>query len=147
MNHQAIVSLMPQQPPFLFIDEAVLGPNGASGSYRIQGNETVLQGHFKNNPVFPASISLEALGQLGVLFLLAGSHEKLKRPVDPATIYFTGCDGVRSRRICRPGDVLEMQVELQRLRHPLATFSGSIQVAGQKAAVADEITLLFDYRK
>jgi len=116
-----------------------------TGSYRISGNEYFLEGHFKENPVFPASIMIEALGQLCVFFLLKGDNSGIKEKVDPNTIFFTSCDGVKCRRICKPGDLLKMKVTVSRVRHPLACFKGEILVEGEKTAVAEEIKLAFDY--
>jgi acyl carrier protein len=140
---ESIVSVLPQQHPFLFIQEATVSPTGATGSYRIAGDEFFLQGHFKDNPVFPASIMMEALGQLAVLFLLESGS--LDRPVNPAAIFFTGSDGVRCSRICKPGDTLRLAIKLKKSRHPLAVFEGSIRVGKEKAAVAESITLTFDW--
>ena len=58
---ESIGTIMPMQPPFLFLNEASVSSTGASGKYRITGQEFFLQGHFKDNPVMPASIMLEAL--------------------------------------------------------------------------------------
>ncbi|NDH17749.1 MAG: hypothetical protein EBY48_11885, partial [Opitutae bacterium] len=101
--------------------------------------------HFKEKPVFPASIMIEALGQMCVFYLLQGNHEGLSEKVDPRTIFFTACDGIKCRRVCKPGDILSMSVKLERIRHPLACFSGEINVGGQKTAHAGEIKLAFDY--
>jgi 3-hydroxymyristoyl/3-hydroxydecanoyl-(acyl carrier protein) dehydratase len=137
--------VMPVQPPFLFINEAQIGATGAQGKYKITGQEFFLQGHFKNNPVLPASIMLEALGQLAVLFLLEGSIGEGGRSVDATKVLFTSCEGVRCHRVCRPGDVLTLSVRPKRAKMPLATFEGSIRVGQEKAAVAEEITLTFAY--
>jgi 3-hydroxyacyl-[acyl-carrier-protein] dehydratase len=88
---------------------------------------------------------LEALGQLAVLFLLQAENPDLDGKVDAKAIYFTGCDGVRCHRICRPGDVLKLSVKPKRLRMPVATFEGSIRVGQEKAALAEEINLTFGY--
>jgi hypothetical protein len=88
---------------------------------------------------------IEALGQLCVFFLLKGENEALVEKVNPNTIYFTSCDGVKCRRICKPGDTLEMQVKVNRIRHPLASFQGEITVEGQKTSTAEEVKLAFDY--
>lgn len=142
---EQIATVMPVQPPFLFINEAQISASGAQGKYKITGQEFFLQGHFKNNPVLPASIMLEALGQLAVLFLLEGSIGEPGRSVDPAKVLFTSCEGVRCHRVCRPGDVLTLSVRPKRAKLPLATFEGSIRVGQEKAAVAEEITLTFAY--
>ena len=142
---EEIASLMPHREPFLFLESVQISGDETTGSYRISGNEYFLQGHFKENPVFPASIMIEALGQLCVFFLLKGKNASLKEKVDPSTIFFTSCDGVKCRRICKPGDLLKMKVKVSRIRHPLACFLGEISVEGEKTASAEEIKLAFDY--
>ena len=119
---EEIASLMPHREPFLFLESVKIDGDVATGSYKISGNEYFLEGHFKENPVFPASIMIEALGQLCVFFLLKGESPALKSKVDPNTIFFTSCDGVKCRRICKPGDILSMKVKVSRIRHPLACF-------------------------
>ena len=53
LDHEAVLAVMPVQPPFLFIDEAVISKTSISATYRITGEEVFLQGHFKGNPVMP----------------------------------------------------------------------------------------------
>ena len=141
---EEVASVMPQQDPFLFLQEAMLDSRSGKGSYEISGREPFLEGHFKGNPVFPASIMLEALGQLAVFLLLKNPPSELNGDsVDDADVYFTGADGVRCFKVCKPGDRLEMEVKLKRAHEPLAVFSGTIMVNGEKAVVADEITLAY----
>ena len=142
---EQIASIMPIQPPFLFLSEASINAHGANAKYKISGQEFFLQGHFKDNPVLPASIMLEALGQLGVLFLLEGQVGEAGKIVDSKTIFFTSCEGVRCHRICRPGDVLSLSIKPKRLKLPLATFEGQIRVGQEKAAIVEEITLTYAY--
>lgn len=142
---EEIASLMPHREPFLFLETVSINNDKATASYKISGNEYFLEGHFKENPVFPASIMIEALGQLCVFYLLKGEHASLSEKVDPNTIFFTSCDGVKCRRICKPGDTLQMQIKVNRVRHPLASFQGEITVEGQKTATAEEVKLAFDY--
>ena len=53
---------MPHREPFLFLETATIDEIEAFATYKISGNEYFLEGHFKENPVFPASIMIEALG-------------------------------------------------------------------------------------
>ena len=142
---EEIASLMPHREPFLFLESVQISGDEATGSYKISGNEYFLEGHFKENPVFPASIMIEALGQLCVFFLLKGENASIREKVDPNTIFFTSCDGVKCRRICKPGDLLKMKVKVSRIRHPLACFQGEISVNEEKTSSAEEIKLAFDY--
>lgn len=136
-----IAAILPQQEPFLFLQSASVEGTKATGTYRISGQEHFLAGHFKDNPVFPASIMLEALGQLGVFHFLV-SEEDSENADAEKSIFFTGADGVRCHRVCKPGETLELSVELKRRRSPLVVYSGKITVAGEKAASAEEISLI-----
>ncbi|MFT3780932.1 MAG: phosphopantetheine-binding protein [Nibricoccus sp.] len=139
-----IGAVMPIQPPFLFLNEASVNNQAAHGKYKITGQEFFLQGHFKDNPVMPASIMIEALGQLAVLALLEGVVPVDEgKVIDPKTIFFTSCEGVRCHRICKPGEVLSLSIKPKRAKIPLATFEGSIRVGQEKAVIAEEITLTY----
>ena len=83
LNRQEIDALMPHGEPFLFIDSAEIGTGSARMKYKIRGDEFFFKGHFKGNPVFPATLMLEAVGQLGVLYLLASPDPAIEKPVDP----------------------------------------------------------------
>jgi len=140
-----IGAIMPVQPPFLFLNEASVSSTAANGKYKITGQEFFLQGHFKDNPVMPASIMLEALGQLGVLYLLEGAPTEPGKVVSAQMIFFTGCEGVRAHRVCRPGDILSLSIKPKRMKMPLATFEGSIRVGQDKAVIVEEITLTYGF--
>ena len=140
-----IGAVMPIQPPFLFLNEASVSSTAANGKYKITGQEFFLQGHFKDNPVMPASIMLEALGQLAVLYLLEGAPTEPGKAVSPQMIFFTGCEGVRAHRVCKPGDILSLSIKPKRMKMPLATFEGAIRVGQDKAVIAEEITLTYGF--
>jgi 3-hydroxyacyl-[acyl-carrier-protein] dehydratase len=142
---ERIAEVMPVQPPFLFLQDASVNSALATGRYKVSGSEFFLEGHFKDNPVLPASIMLEALGQLAVLYLLESGTPELTRPVDSKQVYFTGADGIRCHRIVRPGDVLALTIRPKRMKMPLAVFEGTIKVGTEKTAFAEEITLTFGY--
>lgn len=141
---EQLAAVMPHQPPFLFLQEARLNGSSAEGSYLISGDESFLQGHFKERPVFPASLMLEALGQLAVLYLLKAEDLELPGPPRADSIYFVSCDGVRCHKMCQPGERLDFQIQLKKIHAPLAQFEGSILCQGTKVAKAEEITLTFD---
>lgn len=144
LNIEQIAAVMPHQPPFLFLQEARINGLSAEGSYLISGDEAFLEGHFKGNPVFPASLMLEALGQLAVLFMLKSNNESFGGQPMADSIYFVSCDGVRCHKPARPQDVLQLKVTLKKVHAPLAQFEGTILCHGQKIAKAEEISLTFD---
>ncbi len=142
-----IISILPQQPPFMFIDEADISKSEALGKYEIKGDEFFLKGHFKDNPVMPGSIMLEALGQLAVLMFLETTPKTEEGSPDKNLIFFTSADGIRCSRICKPGEVLEMRVVPVTIRYPIAVFEGKVSVGGQRAVYAEKISLTFDLVK
>ncbi len=147
INKAQILEIMPQQPPFLFLDEAVLTDKSATGSYKITGKEDFLKGHFKGNPIMPASIMMEALGQLGVLFLIAGNADNKPIKSNPNTIFLSSADNVRCVRFCRPGDVLTFEIKNLKLRLPIAYFTGKVKVGEENAVLVEKINLTFDTLK
>ena len=88
LNRQEIENLMPHGEPFLFIDSAEIGIGEAKMRYKIRDDEYFFKGHFKDNPVFPGTLMFEAIGQLGVLYLLSSDDPAIEKPVDRKKIFF-----------------------------------------------------------
>ncbi|MET2983910.1 3-hydroxyacyl-ACP dehydratase FabZ family protein [Aureibaculum conchae] len=70
MTPNQIISLLPYQHPFLFVDELTdVSENGITGSYTFKKGEYFYQGHFKDNPITPGVILTETMAQIGVVCL------------------------------------------------------------------------------
>ena len=146
LNRQEIENLMPHGEPFLFIDSAEIGIGEAKMRYKIRDDEYFFKGHFKDNPVFPGTLMFEAIGQLGVLYLLSSEDPAIEKPVDRKKIFFMSSDNARCTRICRPGETLDIDLKVSRIRRPLFFFEGKSSVNGERAALVEKITLTFDYK-
>lgn len=146
LNRQEIENLMPHGEPFLFIDSAEIGIGVAKMRYKIRDDEYFFKGHFKGNPVFPGTLMFEAIGQLGVLYLLSSDDPAIEKPVDRKKIFFMSSDNARCTRICRPGETLDIDLKVSRIRRPLFFFEGKSSVNGERAAFVEKITLTFDYK-
>ncbi len=144
-THDEILACMPQQPPFLFLDEAEYSDGVIKGKYKIREREVFGDGHFKGNPVFPGTLMLETVGQLCVLGLIKGVFTQMERPADSSKIFFTSNECSRCSRICRPNEVLEFQAKPIRVRRPIASFEASMNCCGERAAFVEKLTLTFDY--
>ena len=144
LSFEEVSAIMPHQAPFLFLQEARVNGLEAEGTYHISGDEPFLEGHFKDNPVFPASLMLEALGQLAVLLLLKSDNPELGGAVKPDSIFFVSCDGVRCHKMCRPGDVMHLNISLKKVHAPMAQFEGTILKRGTRVAKVEEISLVFE---
>lgn len=70
MTNQQIISLLPYQEPFLFVDGIdTISEDGITGHYTFKKDELFYKGHFKNNPVTPGVILTECMAQTGLVCL------------------------------------------------------------------------------
>jgi len=149
LESEQICEIMPHQDPFLFLNKATISENSATGTYEITGKEYFLKGHFKKQPIFPASIMMEAIGQLGVLFLLTSKNQNLaKLHIDNKRIMFTHCDECRCHMLCKPGDILDLNLKLEKIRVPFIKFKDCIvNNSSKKVFKTNRISLVFDLKK
>jgi 3-hydroxyacyl-[acyl-carrier-protein] dehydratase len=108
-----VLALVPQQPPFRFIDEIVeLSERHAVGRYTFRSDESFYAGHFPGLPITPGVILIETMAQTGVVALglylkaLEVDVEELKR----WTSIFTDAE-VEFHDILRPGDRVTTRAE------------------------------------
>lgn len=143
-DREAIAGVLPQQPPFLFLDEAELEEQTVRARYTVRGDEQFLEGHFKNNPIFPASIVFEALGQAACLWVLENLPDRSAR-LDPAAgeVLFASMENAHFYRRAKPGDTLEFEAKLHQMHEPLAVFDGVVKVRGERLAHIEHLVLAF----
>ena len=140
-GREEIATVLPQQPPFFFLDEAVIDDKTVRAKYLVRGDEYFLEGHFKDQPVFPASIVFEALGQAACLWILESAVAK---DADAKSdVVFASMEEAHFYRRAKPGDLLELTVEADRVRPPLAIFKGTVKCDGQRVAEVSRLMLAF----
>jgi 3-hydroxyacyl-[acyl-carrier-protein] dehydratase len=108
MTREAILAAIPHRPPFLLIDEIV-----EQSEKRIvcrktfSGDEDFYLGHYPGRPITPGVILCEAGLQAGAA-LVAQCAESL----DGRVPVVTRMNDVRFKRIVRPSETIEIEVEL-----------------------------------
>ncbi|HZV36237.1 MAG TPA: phosphopantetheine-binding protein [Verrucomicrobiae bacterium] len=142
-SREQIALILPQQPPFLFLDSAELQDASAKGRYLIKGDEFFLEGHFKDEPVFPASIVFEAMGQTACLWVLEKAQAQTGKAINSNQVYFASLDGAHFQRKAKPGEQLEFELKLSKLREPLAVFEGIVTTKGEPVARIERLVLAF----
>lgn len=127
-----ILARLPHRYPFLLVDRAEDYKAGESltGIKCVTINEPFFPGHFPGNPVMPGVLVVEALAQVGALLM----SKTWDIDISKTTIFFMSVDGARFRLPVRPGDVLELHVEVVRIRAPVVKFRGRALVNGKLAA-------------
>jgi 3-hydroxyacyl-[acyl-carrier-protein] dehydratase len=140
LGRAEIEAILPHREPFLFLDEVVELHSGTRVVARkhVRDDEWFLRGHFPGHPIVPGVIMVEALAQCGGVVVLSEEENRGK------LVLFGGIDGVRFKRVVRPGETLELVCELERTRGPVgrgavrATVAGELAVRGTLTfAVAD----------
>jgi len=70
MTSNQIISLLPYQEPFLFVDQLTsISSEGIKGHYTFKKDAYFYEGHFKDNPITPGVILTECMAQIGVVCL------------------------------------------------------------------------------
>jgi 3-hydroxyacyl-[acyl-carrier-protein] dehydratase len=130
-----VLARLPHRYPFLLIDRAVEYRAFASirGVKNVSANEPFFAGHFPGLPVMPGVLQVEAMAQAGALLM----SKSLEADIARHTILFMSIENARFRRPVRPGDVLEIPVEVLFHRRNIFKFRGRAEVAGELAAEAE----------
>ena len=130
-----ILRRIPHRYPFLLVDRAedYRAYESIVGIKCVTMNEPFFVGHFPGNPVMPGVLICEAMAQTGALLM----SKSLNADVDGKTILFTSIDQARFRTPVKPGDVLQMKVEVAKYRGDLFKFAGKAYVGDKLAAQAE----------
>ena len=130
-----ILRRLPHRYPFLLVDRAVdyVASTSIRGIKCVTVNEPYFPGHFPHEPVMPGVLQIEAMAQTGAVLM----SKSLDVDVTKNTILFMSVDNARFRRPVRPGDVLEMPVEVIFARRNIFKFRGRAEVNGELASEAE----------
>jgi 3-hydroxyacyl-[acyl-carrier-protein] dehydratase len=142
-DRSRICLILPQQPPFLFLDHAEIQGDTVRASYVFRAEELFFPGHFLHDPVVPASIVYEAIGQACCLWVLENAPKRLGHAITSGQVLFVGMDEARFFKRLKPLDEIQIEQTLTRLRAPLAVFTGTVRSHGQLLARVEGLTLAF----
>ncbi len=127
LDRAAIQEILPHRDPFLLLDEVIELEPGSRGVARKLVTEEDCAGHFPGNPIMPGVKMVAALAQAGAVAVLS-------EPVNKGRLaLFAGIDGVRFKRVVRPGDLLELTCDLEAMRGPIGRGKARATVAGELA--------------
>lgn len=133
MDIKEIREILPHRYPFLLVDKITEMEEGkrVKGYKNVTINEPFFQGHFPEYPVMPGVLILEALAQVGAVAVLSMEQFKGKNPL------FAGADKVKWRKQVMPGDKLELECEIIKIKGPIGIGKAVATVDGKKACEAE----------
>lgn len=136
LTTQQIMEIIPHRYPFLLIDRILELEPGvrALGEKLVSINEPFFTGHFPERPIMPGVLILEAMAQTGAVAVLSMPEYSGK------FVFFAGADKIRFRRPVFPGNVLRLEVTLDRIQRGIGKGSARAMVDD---AVACDGGLLF----
>jgi 3-hydroxyacyl-[acyl-carrier-protein] dehydratase len=135
MDIKDILAILPHRYPFVMVDRILEIEEGKHivGLKNVTINEPFFQGHFPGEPVMPGVLILEGMAQVGALL----AYRSLPEAIGTKLVYFAGLDGVRFRKVVRPGDQVIFRLEIIKLKAKLSKMSGKAYVDDQLVAEAE----------
>jgi 3-hydroxyacyl-[acyl-carrier-protein] dehydratase len=127
LDYAAIERILPHRYPFLLVDRVTaLEPDRRIvGIKNVTINEHYLWQGAGETPVLPVTILTEAVAQVGAILILSKPENREK------LIFFMGIERVRYRHPVHPGDVVEIEAVVKRLRSRMGVLSGAARVGGR----------------
>ncbi len=127
LDYSAIERILPHRYPFLLVDRITeLEPDRRIvGIKNVSLNERYLARQPGEPPTLPPTILTEAVAQVGAILILSKPENREK------LIFFMGIERVRYRQPVRPGDVVEIEARVKRLRSRMGQLDGFARVNGK----------------
>src|SRR2546430_7977656 len=127
LDHAAIERILPHRYPFLLVDRIIEFEMDKRivGIKNVSLSERYLSHSGSGRPVLPPTILTEAVAQVGAILILAKPENRQR------LIYFMGIERVRYRRTVHPGDVIEIEARVLRLRSRMGLLTGAARVDGK----------------
>jgi 3-hydroxyacyl-[acyl-carrier-protein] dehydratase len=130
LDYNAIERILPHRYPFLLVDRiTVLEPDRRIvGIKNVSFNERYLAPDGDSFSV-PPTILTESVAQVGAILILSKPENRDK------LIFFRSIERVRFRGVARPGDVLQIEARVKRLRSQVGQLEGTATVGDRVVAV------------
>ena len=127
LDYSAIERILPHRYPFLLVDRITeFDPDRRIvGVKNVSLNDRYLAYPPGERPVLPPTILTEAIAQVGAIMILAKPENRQRLP------FFAGIERVRYRQAVHPGDVVEIEATVLRLRSRMGRLKGVARVDGQ----------------
>lgn len=127
LTRAEIEQLIPHRDPFLWIDEVTeLTDSKIVAKKHIAAELDVFRGHYPHFPILPGVLQLEAAFQAGAILIA-----RTQQVEDGQVPVVTRVNNTKFRQMVRPGDTLDIEVELTERVANAFFLTGKVSVGGQ----------------
>src|SRR5262252_2357827 len=127
LDHAAIERILLHRYPFLLVDRVteLEIDRRIVGIKNVSSNDHYLSREANGTTVFPPTLLTEAIAQVGAILILAKPENRQRLPL------LAGIKRFRYRRPVHPGDVVEIEAIVLRLRSRMGKLKGIGRVDGK----------------
>lgn len=138
MDIKEIMEIIPHRQPFLLVDriEEMVPGESAIAIKNVSMNEPFFAGHFPQEPVMPGVLIVESMAQAGAVAILSKEEFRGK------TAYFGGIKNAKFKKKVIPGDVLRLEVTIEKLKKNAGVGVGTAYVGDKVACQAEFIFMI-----
>ena len=123
-----ILSAIPHRPPFLMVDEIVSRTADRIVCRKtFSADEYFFAGHYPGSPIVPGVLLCEAAMQAGAVLVADALSGEGGHPVA------TRMNNVRFKQMVRPGDTIEIEVDLKERLASAFFLAAKVTLAGKVA--------------
>lgn len=139
LDSEQIMQILPHRYPFLMVDRVTrIEGNKITAEKNVTINEPFFAGHFPGHPVMPGVLQLEAMAQVAGILMLKQADNAGK------IAYFMAADKVKWRKPVKPGDILQIDIELIKAGTKIGKAKASCSVGGEIVSQAEITFALVD---
>jgi 3-hydroxyacyl-[acyl-carrier-protein] dehydratase len=136
MSQSDYLDLIPNRPPYLWVDEIVSVDEQSIHTRKfVDPKLELFAGHYPDYPVFPGALQCECAFQASaILIAKLGVSSGDKVPV------VARANRLKFKRIVRPGDVLDVHVLLEQRVNDVFFLKGRVLRDGEATTTLDFVT-------
>jgi 3-hydroxyacyl-[acyl-carrier-protein] dehydratase len=133
IDTKGVEAVIPHRGDMRMVDEIrEFNETSGVGIKHVRDDEFWCKGHFPGNPIMPGILQIEALAQTACFIVF----KQMKTTGAETLGYFTTMEKIKFSNMVKPGDTLELHVEILANKMNLYKFHGIALVGGKKVSEA-----------